>query len=319
MLQEVVALARRAEALFGRPQDVEWTFRDGRLYTLQSRPVTTGRHEEDPAVGSGAEPRGWYLSLTRSFENLKALRRQIEEVSIPALLADAASFAAVDLAALTAEGLIEEIGRRTAVRDHWTGVYSEEFIPFAHGMRLFGQVYNDVVRPEDPYEFLDLLAGGGLLSVERNGLLDRLAEELRAAGEVGDPDLDGFLDRFGSGTRGAAGRAPARARRPAAPAGAAGRPRPPRRRRRRPGDPRRRRSNSALEERASSYLARFEGEERNFQEELLDLARASYRLRDDDNLHLDRVEAGLRAALEKGRRRLAASGLDSPQTCPSAR
>jgi rifampicin phosphotransferase len=36
----VAELARRAEALFGAPQDVEWAIADGELYVLQSRPIT---------------------------------------------------------------------------------------------------------------------------------------------------------------------------------------------------------------------------------------------------------------------------------------
>jgi pyruvate,water dikinase len=38
--------------------------------------------------------------------------------------------------------------------------------------------------------------------------------------------------------------------------------------------------------------------------ELLDLARSSYRLRDDDNIHLGRIEAQLLAAIQEARRRL---------------
>lgn len=37
----VAALARRAEAAFGAPQDIEWALADGRLWLLQSRPITT--------------------------------------------------------------------------------------------------------------------------------------------------------------------------------------------------------------------------------------------------------------------------------------
>ena len=37
----LVALGRRCEALFGRPQDVEWAARDGRIWLLQSRAITT--------------------------------------------------------------------------------------------------------------------------------------------------------------------------------------------------------------------------------------------------------------------------------------
>jgi pyruvate,water dikinase len=40
---EVLALGRRVESLFGGPQDVEWAFdADGRLWLLQSRPITAG-------------------------------------------------------------------------------------------------------------------------------------------------------------------------------------------------------------------------------------------------------------------------------------
>lgn len=40
-VREIAALARRAESLFGRPQDTEWAVADGRLWLLQSRPITT--------------------------------------------------------------------------------------------------------------------------------------------------------------------------------------------------------------------------------------------------------------------------------------
>jgi pyruvate,water dikinase len=43
-------LALRAEALFGSPQDVEWTLAEGRLHVLQSRPITT------PSESSPREP-----------------------------------------------------------------------------------------------------------------------------------------------------------------------------------------------------------------------------------------------------------------------
>jgi len=47
--------------------------------------------------------------------------------------------------------------------------------------------------------------------------------------------------------------------------------------------------------------------------ELLDLARVSYRLRDDDNIHLGRIEAQAEAAVEEGRRRLSDSGRSAPE------
>ena len=39
--REVAALAARAAKVFGGPQDIEWAIADGRLWLLQSRPITT--------------------------------------------------------------------------------------------------------------------------------------------------------------------------------------------------------------------------------------------------------------------------------------
>lgn len=46
----VAGLARRVEAFFGSPQDIEWAFRKGELYLLQARPITALAGE-----GAGAE------------------------------------------------------------------------------------------------------------------------------------------------------------------------------------------------------------------------------------------------------------------------
>jgi pyruvate,water dikinase len=54
----------------------------------------------------------------------------------------------------------------------------------------------------------------------------------------------------------------------------------------------------------SEFLSRFDGEQRTFAEDLLDLARASYQLRDDDNIYLGRIEGHCLAALDEGRRRI---------------
>jgi pyruvate,water dikinase len=71
-LQGVYEMALRAEKHFGMPEDVEWTIRGGELYVLQSRPITRGSSIDD-------EGRSWYLSLTRTFENLMSLRRTVPE------------------------------------------------------------------------------------------------------------------------------------------------------------------------------------------------------------------------------------------------
>lgn len=48
LVRKVAALARKAEALFGRPQDIEWAFAQGKLWILQSRPITSLNALHDP-------------------------------------------------------------------------------------------------------------------------------------------------------------------------------------------------------------------------------------------------------------------------------
>ena len=70
-----------------------------------------------------------------------------------------AGLAAVDLDAMTDAELAEDLRRRASLNEQWTSVYWSDFIPFAHGVRLFGEVYNDLVEPDDPFEFVTLLTG----------------------------------------------------------------------------------------------------------------------------------------------------------------
>lgn len=310
----VYRLARRAEAHFGAPQDVEWTIRAGRLFMLQSRPVTA-------AAAAGEDPRAWYRSLHRSFENLKAMRRRIEEEHLPALERDAAALAAVDLAALDDGELAREIERRHEMNQAWVDVYWADFIPFAHGMRLFGQLYNDALKPEDPFEFIDLLAGSGLQSVERNRLLAELAETVRRDARIaaclreGDcaakaPEfrsrLEAFIARFGDLSCAVTGGVACEgAARPLAALLLAMAARPPA-----PAVAGRRGEEDAA--RVRRFLDAFPPERRAEAAERLELARASYRLRDDDNIAVGRIEAALMAAVTEGRRRLAASALEGP-------
>jgi len=303
--EEVYRLARRAEDLFGGPQDVEWTFRGDVLHVLQSRPITTGTPDERE------DQRTWYLSLRRSFDNLKALRKRIEEDLIPAMGEEATRLAEQDLRTYSDGELADEIDRRSTIHGKWMDVYWSEFIPFAHGARLFGQVYNDAVRPSDPYEFMDLLGATGMASVQRNRKLEHmaarirntpgLAEQLRSEDRTLDKPfsilLDEFMDQLGDwsslmaqGTRERdalirlllemAEHAPTKDR----------------------VEPR------DIETLTDRFLSHFEGEERAYAAELLDLGRASYRLRDDDNIYLGRIEAQELAAVEEGKCRLRERG-----------
>ena len=93
-INTVFALVIEAETLFSAPQDVESTFRENRIHALQSRPITA-RKTDKPE-----DQRSWYLSLRRSYDNLKALRLKIENQLIPAMLLEASRLADKDLSQL---------------------------------------------------------------------------------------------------------------------------------------------------------------------------------------------------------------------------
>ena len=307
---QVFSQAMKAEHLFGAPQDVEWTFSGPILYALQSRPITTveGGREEDQ--------RPWYLTLRRSLENLKTLRLKIEGELIPAMVEAASKLGEVDPDALGDNTLAEEIIKRQGIHDDWVKVYWKDFIPFAHGARLFGRVYNDTMRPSDPYEFMDLLGDTEMLSLARNSLLEEMAAAVRA-----DPalqralrekqfagvkkefsrKLEHFMEKFYDLACGKArcfqeadGIVPIVLEMASHP----------------PRDKAAKAESAALKE---AFFGRFQGEERAKAEELLDLARTSYRLRDDDNIHLGRIEGRLIEAVEEGKRRLRERGIAYPE------
>jgi pyruvate,water dikinase len=301
-VEKVYRLVMRAEDVFGGPQDVEWTFLGDDLYTLQSRPITTLEDGQDD------DRRPWYLSLRRSLENLKTLRNRIENELIPDMITEGSRLAQKDLSTLSDRELADEVEQRKSVYDHWIKIYWRDFIPFAHGMRLFGQVYNDVIGPSDPYEFMDLLGTEKMLSLERNRKLEelasiiaktpQLAEELKTqSGNATHAEfakkLDEFLEAFGDlsweqsrnlGDQNTlisvllqlAEHPPSK-------------------------ETSRRRNPAALRD---EFFARFGGERRDEAAELLDLGRASYRLRDDDNIHLGKIEGQMLLAVNEAKRRV---------------
>jgi len=323
--EEVITIygkAKKLENIFGKPQDVEWTKIVSDFFILQSRPVTA-RQDDD-----ADDKRGWYLSLHRSHENLKKLRIKIENEHIPAMISRAAELAATDLLLLPDTELAGEIETRRAIKEKWTGVYWEDFIPFAHGMRLFGKIYNDIVNPEDPFEFVELLAHAPLMSLKRNAALQKIGAHVKqnpalqqslAAGDhekIIDAEFNRLMAEFSSkygdpfcGTYSDNTCAESRKGLVSVIMQMA--------------------DSSTLEERKQHSAGRdkkglermfFEkfkkGDNRAQAEDLLDLARASYRLRDDDNILLGRIEEQYVLALQEGRNRLKRNNIDAVEQLP---
>lgn len=303
-------MAIRAEDCFKCPQDVEWTLVSGRFQLLQSRPITTLRGNGDDEPN---DQRGWYLSLRRSFENLKALRVEIEEGLIPEMIAEADAMNAVVLDALSDDELAEETRKRRGRLDKWNAVYWDRFIPFAHGFRLFGQVYNDAVEPDDPYEFVELLKADDMVGLDRNRRLATMADLIRRHPETREELENGatpsnaefielrhkFIDRYGDLSNANAPSPSEDSRqigfldrvllKMADDEGGT----------RKPASPMK--SKTTL---TKAFLDRFDGEKRSQAEEMLELGRVSYKLRDDDNIHLGRIETAFNAAVTEMKRRL---------------
>ena len=300
-VKEVYDFAMKAESLFGSPQDAEWTYLKENLHALQARPITT-------RSASSEDQRPWYLSLHRSFDNLRGLRTKIERELIPRMEKEAHEMSLVDLSRLSDSALAQEIRRRSQRHKEWLEIYRRDCIPFAHGMRLFGKIYNDLMKPEDPFQFTALLGGSGMVSMRRNQMLEHLAELigkdpsnkaciLEGKGDECRPEvrkaLRRVLDQFGdlAWEKGRLGEDRNRLLKLVLQMAS----RSDKRKSGTPGEP------GELE---TVFLSRFDEEQKPYALELLDLARASYRLRDDDNIYLGKIEGQFLAALEEGRRRI---------------
>lgn len=306
-IAQVFQLVLQAETFFGSPQDVEWTFLDDGLYVLQSRPITTAPGQ------TGKDERSWYLSLHRSFDNLKALRMRIEDTLLPAMEKEVQHLSQQTFDALSDTQLAEEIQNRSDIYEKWSKTYWDDFIPMAHGMRLFGEVYNRMMRPDDPYEFMRLLGATDMLALKRNAMLAKMASMIRdntalvaswdneAISDDHLPEelrefrgaLTEFLERFGDL---ACGRDQCRQGRHGVVklllemADNLPKEKP--------------RSVTDASSLTEAFLDRFTAEDRGFGSDLLALGRASYRLRDDDNIYIGRIRRQMVRAVDEGRHRI---------------
>ncbi len=313
----------RVESLLHWPPDTEWTGRGERFTLLQARPITT-------AIPEGGDHRGWYLSLRPSMRRLSALARRVAGELIPELEELGRRLSLETLEELSDRELAAAIEARHATLEQWRQIYLDDFIPFAHGVRQLGIYYNDSVKPDDPYEFVGLLQGQQMVASRRNQALQELAEQVRTnqalreglsrSTDVGWQDalqvVQGtpggesfvrafedlqteFMDVAYGGER--LSKHPdlllqtvlelAKAPQSAQPWDAEAGPAAP--------------TVQALEQRLLEAVGR---ERREEAMEVLDIGRLSWRLRDDDNVLVGRLESQLLRALELAADRLRAAG-----------
>jgi pyruvate,water dikinase len=290
------------ENFFGSPQDVEWTIRGDKLVVLQSRPITTIQKTDEK------DQRPWYLSLQRSLHNLENLKEKISVELLPEMDDEAEKLAGENIRHLSNVHLAQEIVRRQEIYSKWHDVYFEYFIPFAHGIRLFGQFYNDLVKPEDPFEFIRLLGETSMISLKRNKQLMDIAREIRQdhalvkrlkAGDfsrVHDSvrqKIDDYLREYGLFDTTAGSEPDAQlhllqlllemAEKESSTSVS---------------------QNDTYEYYHQKFFSKLSPGKKEYAESLLELARTSYRLRDDDNIHLGKIEQELNRAIQEGRKRI---------------
>lgn len=296
------ATLKNLEGEFNFPIDLEWTLKDGSLYLLQVRPITTlPSSSQEGKPWESKDKRPWYRSLTLTFSALEKLKKHIEKDIFPRMKKAAIQLENIKLDDMSLEEVSSEIERRKNIYIYWRDIYWRDLIPFAHGVRLFAQIYNDTIKPEDPYEFTRLLSSEDLLSLQRNHELRELISHInnnkktrKALSNNQMEDLDDdfknklelFLKRYENSTfrgekiftqkqefiefllnssEGFTGRAFSSPR--------------------------------ELEER---FLSSFNSQDGV---KILQVARASWKFRDDDNLYLGRIETGVLEALDYRRKK----------------
>ncbi len=302
-INEISEMVLKLEEFFHNPQDSEWTIHNQNLTLLQSRPITT--IQKDESAYSKDDRRTWYLSLLRSMEDLEKLRLKIETKYFPEMDEEYRKLQTVDLTNLSDSKLAIEIENRYRSYKKWESVYWDEFIPLAHGIRIFGKIYNEKINPKDPYEYVNLLKGTQLLSVQRNQILEELSEYIRKNQDVlikierkqySDPKIQKIINELEEKMFKHSSLLFSREdsikmidllvelshfdRFPI---------------------PQEEKSHSILENR---YFTSFSKEDQEYAQKLLDFGRACYRLRDDDNIYLGKIEKSLSIALYNAQNRL---------------
>ncbi len=186
-------LALSAEERLGAPQDCEWTYDHGRLVLVQSRPITT----------LAPDARASWSRSELGEERLGALGRRIEDELLPAMARETDTLRHVDLTALDDGALVVEADKRREAVTKWREVYRAEFIPFAHGVRVFGRYYNDLIGPRDPFEFVRLLVRTPTEYAQHTRLLAEIGIEPPAAPPVDErAELEArFLQAAGAAER----------------------------------------------------------------------------------------------------------------------
>ncbi len=170
-VQQIFKMLTNLSDIFGWNADTEWTGRKEKFTLLQARPITTASDNKD-------DKKAYYLTLRPGEKRLKVLAQKVAGELIPQLENLGHEMAMEPIEQLDNAALAEKILEWHRLLNHWKDIYKAYFIPFAHGVRHLASYYNDVVQPYDPYEFVGLLKGQKMIAGERNKKMMQLAKYL---------------------------------------------------------------------------------------------------------------------------------------------
>ncbi|MCA9422448.1 MAG: hypothetical protein KC592_15620, partial [Nitrospira sp.] len=163
----------QVEQLFGWPPDMEWAEQGGTFSVLQARPITSGQSVLQ------SDTRSWYLTLRPKLPQLRQLAETVSKTLIPELEHLGHQWATQKIETLDDSRLADCMEERRSSLNAWREIYKKDFIPLAHGVRYLGAYYNDAIQPRDPYEFMLLLKGQNFLASRRNAALEHLAQQVQ--------------------------------------------------------------------------------------------------------------------------------------------
>jgi pyruvate,water dikinase len=174
-LHSLLQLLTSVEEVYDWSPDIEWTGRQTSLCLLQARPITNSLSRE---IDAAQDERAWYLTLRPGDQRLSKLRKRVTLELIPELRSEGERLSEEQIEQYDDRKLARAIAKRNELVEKWRKIYREDFIPFAHGVRRLGIYYNDVICPKDPYEFVGLLVHQPMIASKRNRALREAARLL---------------------------------------------------------------------------------------------------------------------------------------------
>jgi rifampicin phosphotransferase len=279
----------------GPEWEVEWALKGGILHIIQARPVTAGL-----CLPEGRSPGG--------SGDIRHLRDLVEKSFIPCAAAEADAFSSRPSGGLADAEFQAEISRRREASSKWAGLYRDMVVPLAYATVIFGNAYNDAMRPVDPYEFADLLMPPELPELRKDILLEKMAGLARRDGAllmairrhalpVGSGPFAGLFREYLEGLGGEATMARE---------GRAVLELVLRLAEKLPG--RHGRRHLSMEKLTEDFLGSLPPEKRRHASGALDFARTACRLQNEAAFHVRRIERLEEEAIAEERRRLASRG-----------